>query len=207
MLYRLRAERVFRRGSNVRKYWLAHCEGFTTARGGGRGRVAGVVLDPRNGRAHSVIVRSATAPRGRAVPAERVAAVDPFARVLYVDGRSVSLASRVEAGARTAHAAAVAAGKRTRELAVWLRPRVQTCARAAAAGTALTARRARDGAVWVEPRLAATARAGMAGAQTLANMLFDACASSACRLAAAASEQWARERRRPRWQRLRRRRG
>ena len=78
---------IFERGSHVREYWLAHCEGFTVVESTSRLRVRAVVVDPTDGRASTVVAGAATSRRARVLPVDRIHAVDPFERVLYVEPR------------------------------------------------------------------------------------------------------------------------
>ena len=78
---------VFRRGSNVLEYWLAHAEGFEVASRSVRpARVERVVVDPVRGHATGLIVRSFGVGRSRRriVAADAVVAVDPFLRTLHL---------------------------------------------------------------------------------------------------------------------------
>src|SRR5690348_16753826 len=97
---------LFERDSHVLDYWLAHCDGFAIARNGVRARVAGVVVDPADGRARSVLVRSAPGGRTRVVDAATVVAVDPFQKVLYLERRGSGTA---RAAGRAGRASAVRA--------------------------------------------------------------------------------------------------
>lgn len=129
---------IFQRGSNVREYWLAHCEGFAVVGSATRSRVRAVVVDPADGRAHHVVVSGRTSLRTRVLPAERIESVDPFDRVLYAEGRHTM---RAVAGT-FAHAAAI--------LHVWLRPRLRTAA-------VSLRTRSREVVAWLLPRLRAAA--------------------------------------------------
>lgn len=88
---------VFERGDRVLEYWLAHSEGFAVVRGSVRRRVGGVVVDPADGRARTLLVRGDARGRSRPVPAASVVAVDPFDKVLYLEPR-ISPPSRARTG-------------------------------------------------------------------------------------------------------------
>ena len=102
---------VFERGDNVLEYWLAHSEGFTIVSGGVRQRVAGVVVDPADGRARTMLVRAGVRGRTQAVPAARITAVDPFEKVLYLERRH---APRLVGRAHAAHVARAISPRATR---------------------------------------------------------------------------------------------
>jgi len=77
------ADRVFRRGSHVLEYWLAHAEGFDVAsRASHVGVVEGVRIEPRRGRARELVVRTPVLHRRRRLAADAFVAVDPAARRL-----------------------------------------------------------------------------------------------------------------------------
>jgi hypothetical protein len=178
-------EGLFERDSNVVDYWLAHCEGFTLGKATSGRRVTGVVCDQRTGRARTLFVESGLR-RSHAVPAQAIAAVDPFNKVLYLEKRAPALPALpplpalpvrssaegvLRAGATAARrfgvwaAAACRTGARYgRNGAVWLRPRL----RAAAWTTAWFVRtRYAEAALWLMPRIAAGLRAIVAYANTL----------------------------------------
>lgn len=189
-----RRKGVFERGSNVVDYWLAHCEGFTLGKATSGRRVTGVVCDRHTGHAHTLYVESSRR-RPHTVPARSVAAVDPFARVLYLEQRApirrrargkTPLRMRVRPHARSAARAALAGARRSGALAVavcrygkngvaWARPRLQAAARATGplvrkhyTRTALLARRRyAELALWLLPHLAAAVRAVLARVDSL----------------------------------------
>src|SRR5262245_8765544 len=110
--------RVFRRGTNVLDYWLAHAEEFevSSRSGGTREWVEEVVVDPEAGRAEELILRSWPF-RRRTLPAEAVSAVVPGERRLVVDetpGPEPALAAVVRALAVAVNAADA-----------WVRPRLR----------------------------------------------------------------------------------
>ena len=173
-------EGLFERGSNVVDYWLAHCEGFKLGKATSGKRVTGVVCDERTGHARTLFVESGLR-KSHALPAQKIAAVDPFNKVLYLEKRAPALPAlpalpplpvrRSAKGARRAGSAAArrfgvlaAAGLRTgarysRDGVVWLRPRL----RAAVWTTALFVRnRYAEAAFWLAPRIAAGLRATVA---------------------------------------------
>jgi hypothetical protein len=164
---------VFRRGSNVLEYWLAHAEGFEVASRRVRpARVERVVVDPVGGRATGLIVRSFGVGRSRRriVAADAVVAVDPFLRTLHLAHSPRALPP---AGTRAASMLVAAAG-RTRPIMARLPPATSAGAHAARAWLAprlrqmssLIARYGRElgvwiatGVAWMRPRLRALADA------------------------------------------------
>jgi hypothetical protein len=178
-------EGLFERDSNVVDYWLAHCEGFKLGKATSGRRVTGVVCDQRTGRARTLFVESGLR-KSHAVPAQAIAAVDPFNKVLYLEKRAPALPtlpplpalpvrSSAEAALRAGSTAArrlgvwAAAAFRTgvrygRKGVAWSRPRL----RAAAWATAWFVRtRYAEAALWLMPRIAAGLRAIVAYANTL----------------------------------------
>jgi hypothetical protein len=165
---------VFERGDRVLDYWLVHSEGFAVVRGSARRRVGGVVVDPADGRARTLLVRGDTRGRSRPVSAASVVAVDPFEKVLYLERRSpVAARAAGRAGKRSAVRVGMAAqrlGGGGRRTAAWLLPRAQAYGRVAVVVLAELARRAavagarhgRAAAAWSRPRAAAGARASVA---------------------------------------------
>lgn len=171
---------VFERGDKVLEYWLAHSEGFDLVRGSARHRVAGVVVDPADGRARTMLVHTGTKGRTQTVPAARVDAVDPFEKVLYLAPRP-SRRRRAVAAARTTSPALargrvllvaacrgaaawavprlrVSAARVARAASValaWSLPRLRTQSRRAATGVAAGTR---AGAAWCRPRVHAAGR-------------------------------------------------
>ena len=164
---------VFRRGSNVLEYWLAHAEGFEVASRRVRpARVERVVVDPVRGHATGLIVRSFGVGRSqrRIVAADAVVAVDPFLRTLHLAHSPRALPP---AGARAASLLVAAAG-RTRPVMARLPPATSAGARAARAWlvprlkqtNSLIAQYGRElgvgigaAAAWLRPRLRALASA------------------------------------------------
>ena len=164
---------VFRRGSNVLEYWLAHAEGFEVASRRVRPpRVERVVVDPVRGRATGLIVRSFGLGRShrRIVAADAVVAVDPFLRTLHLAHSPGALPS---AGARAASLLVAAAG-RTRPVVARIPPAVSAGARRARAwstprleqANSIAERYGRElgvrisgAAAWLGPRLSAMASA------------------------------------------------
>jgi hypothetical protein len=158
---------VFRRGSNVLEYWLAHAEGFEVASRRVRpARVERVVVDPVRGHATGLIVRSFGVGRSRRriVTADAVVAVDPFLRTLHL---AHSPRAFPPAGTRAASMLVAGAG-RTRPIVARLPPLVSAAASAARAWTAprlkqtisIAQRYGRElglrigaGAAWLRPRL------------------------------------------------------
>ncbi len=151
-------ERVFRRGSGVLDYWLAHSEGFAVEPALlGNARVEAVIRSPPATAADAIVVRSGLLGRRRTVAAGAVAAVDPAARVLVLDRRrrlagsavgrrGPNPSSRLGPGARATLAAATPG-------LVRVGPRLGRAARSAA--TALAAAspgRPRDSARRATPR-------------------------------------------------------
>jgi hypothetical protein len=181
-------EGLFERDSNVVDYWLAHCEGFKLGKATSGRRVTGVVCDQRTGRARTLFVESGLR-RSHAVPAQAIAAVDPFNKVLYLEKRAPALPalpalpplpalpvrSSAEGVLRASSTAARrvgvwaaaafrAGGRHGRDGVVWLRPRL----RAAAWTTAWFVRtRYAEAALWLMPRVAAGLRAIVAYAYTV----------------------------------------
>jgi hypothetical protein len=165
---------VFERGDRVLDYWLVHSEGFSVVRGSARRRVGGVVVDPADGRARTLLVRGDTRGRSRSIAAASVVAVDPFEKVLYLERRSPVVARAAgRAGKTSAVRVGVAAqrlGVGGRRTAAWILPRAQTSLRIALvvlselARRALVggARRCRSAAAWSRPRAAAGARSAVA---------------------------------------------
>ena len=75
------ADRVFRRGSHVLEYWLAHAEGFdVTLRASHLGVVEGVRVERSGGHARELVIRTPILHRRRRLAANAFAAVDPAAR-------------------------------------------------------------------------------------------------------------------------------
>ncbi len=108
---------VFRRGSNVLEYWLAHAEGFEVASGAGRrARVERVYVDPMRGRATELVVRSPGVGRShrRILAADTVVAVDPFLRTLHLARPPTG---QPPAGARAASLVVAAAARSRRTMA------------------------------------------------------------------------------------------
>jgi hypothetical protein len=163
--------RCFERGDNVLEYWLANCEGFAIVRGRARGRVTGVVVDPEVGRARAVLARSGTRGKVRTVAAARVAAVDPFEKVLYLERRVRPGSVTVTVGRVVGGASALtrAGAVRCRGGVEWAGPRVcaggRATAGAAGRASAVGARRARSAAAWLRPRAAAYGRASASAAR------------------------------------------
>src|SRR5438067_10272696 len=88
---------VFGRGSNVLEYWLRNAEGFAVRSGGARvGVVYGVVVDPVDGRASALVLRSPFLHRRRVVLARTVEAVDPEERLLELEPEKKHGPSRME---------------------------------------------------------------------------------------------------------------
>jgi hypothetical protein len=113
--------KVFGRGSVVREYWLVHAEGFAVgSRPRPRERVERVLVDPLRGRATGLVLRSRRPwRRQRLLAADAVVAVDPFARVLRLEGAQ----PRRSEFARSAAA-------RSAAMVAWLAPRVRQQAQA-----------------------------------------------------------------------------
>lgn len=165
---------VFERGDRVLDYWLVHSEGFAVARGSVRGRVGGVVVDPADGRARTLLVRGDARGRSRSVSAASVIAVDPFDKVLYLERRSPVVARAAGRAGKTSAVRAGAAAQRLgdggRRTAAWLLPRAQAYVRVAArfvvelTNRALVggARHGRALAAWSRPRAASGARSAAA---------------------------------------------
>jgi hypothetical protein len=183
---------VFRRGSNVLDYWLAHAEGFVVASRSTRvGIVKRVVVDPVRGHADRLVVRTPLLRRRRVVPAEAITAVDPAARRLQVEQpeRPKPVRTRPPLGPKLRTASdrvrplGAAAARAVAAALVWT-------ARAGAAATVAAARHARTAGVWLRPRV--KARAGEARVAALS--LGAAAAESGGRLAGRIAQQ-ARQRR------------
>jgi len=145
-------EGLFERDSNVVDYWLAHCEGFKLGKATSGKRVTGVVCDERTGRARTLFVESGLR-KSHALPAQRIAAVDPFNKVLYLEKRAPTRATLPALPAlpplpvkRSAEGALRAGSSAARRFGVL-----------AAAGARTGARYSRDGVVWLRPRLRAAA--------------------------------------------------
>lgn len=158
---------VFRRGSNVLDYWLVHGEGFRVATHlGGRRRVNHVIVDPGRGRATALVVRSSIGGKQRTLPADAIAGVDPFHRVLYVEQartaaakRAVSTGTSVAASSLANGASATGAALRKRA-PTWRRHAIRAGARTATALEHAGGRLERGlvAAVrWLGPRLHAAA--------------------------------------------------
>jgi hypothetical protein len=165
---------VFERGDRVLDYWLVHSEGFSVVRGSARRRVGGVVVDPADGRARTLLVRGDTRGRSRSIAAASVVAVDPFEKVLYLERRSPAVARAAGRAGKTSAVRVGGAAQRLggggRRTAAWLLPRAQTywCV-AVRFRAALTRRAQGDGARygraaadWSSPRVAAGARSSAA---------------------------------------------
>ena len=179
---------VFRRGSNVLEYWLAHAEGFEVASGTGRrARVERVYVDPVRGRATKLVVRSSGVGRShrRTLAADTVVAVDPFLRTLHV---ARSPAEQPPAGARAASFVVAAAGRSRRTVApvppavsagvragyAWSAPHLrQTSSAAARLGLKLGVAIATAGA-WLRPRVRALAGAAWVALFGLGSAAADA---------------------------------
>ena len=147
---------VFRRGSNVLEYWLAHAEGFEVASRSVRpARVERVVVDPVRGHATGLIVRFFGVGRShsRMVAADAVVAVDPFLRTLHLAHSPRALPP---AGVRAASLVVAGAG-RSRRTVARLPPAASAGALAAWAWSAprlretssVTAQYGRELGVWI----------------------------------------------------------
>jgi hypothetical protein len=182
---------VFERGDRVLDYWLAHSEGFAVVRGSVRRRVEGVVVDPRDGRARTLLVRPDARGRSRAVPAAAVAAVDPFEKVLYLERRvrrprpvrvaptlsrlRIVLAVAVQAAAGAVRAAAAAAGRGARAGVTGLGRGIEWSTLYARGVVHGGARGARSAAAWCGPRATACARGSRATARRAAVVSVRGC--------------------------------
>jgi hypothetical protein len=178
---------VFRRGSNVLEYWLAHAEGFEVACGAGRrARVERVYVDPVQGRATDLVVRLPGVGRShrRTVAADTVVAVDPFLRTLH-------LARSTEQPSASARAASlvVAAADRSRRTVAPLPPAVSAGVRAGYAWSAPHLRQTGSTAArlslklgvaigalgaWLSPRMHALTGAGLVALLSLGSATADA---------------------------------
>lgn len=175
----------FSRGSTVLDYWLAHAEGLTIQPSGAR--VEEVVARAPIGRTETLIVRSRLTRRRKEIPADAIAAVEPFPGHLMLDappgGAPLRLrrpsperlaAGRAAAarGGRIAGARAVGAARIThagsRSAISWLRPRAVRGGAAVAGQTQLAAGHAAKGISWLAPRVVAGARAAAATSLRLA---------------------------------------
>src|SRR3954453_12332790 len=155
---------VFSRGSTVLDYWLAHAEGLTVQPLGAR--VAEALTPPPAGRAEALIVRSPMTRRRKKIPADSIAAVEPSAGNLLLDGaadtsslhvprpspeRIAAARAGAERGGRYARthaaAAAYATGVGARRGGRSARRHTATAARATGAGT-------RSAVAWARPRAA-----------------------------------------------------
>lgn len=149
---------VFGRDSHVREYWLVHAAGFEVRRNRRVcGRVEDVLVDGEVGHATTLLVREPGRRRPTRVPAQRIDAVDPFVRMLYLEetpgrrhaprgreaARAVAGAARVSAQWSAPHARRAALGAWTFAIASgaagrrgWtrLRPHLLQLARATARG-------------------------------------------------------------------------
>jgi hypothetical protein len=179
---------VFRRGSNVLEYWLAHAEGFEVASGTGRrARVESVYVDPVRGHATGLVVRSSGVGRShrRLLAADTVVAVDPFLRTLHLARPSTE---QPPAGMRAA-SLVVAAADRSRRTLAPLPPAVSAGARAGYAWSAPRLRQASSTAArfglklgvsigiagaWLGPRVRALAGAGWVALLGLGGAAVDA---------------------------------
>lgn len=197
---------VFGRGSKVREYWLAHAEGFELAArtlAPSRERVERVVVDPVDGSAKGLIVRSPLRGR-RVVAADAVTCVDAFARVLHLEPepdhvrvarsrvhvRLESASVLARHGVRFARAAA----RCTRATLAWARPHVRLAAATARGrGHAVVAQFALATA-WLLPRLRGRTRATAVAALAVAAGAADAGVRGCARASAALAAQ---RRRRP----------
>jgi hypothetical protein len=192
---------VFRRGSQVLEHWLVHAEGFEVVAHDGRsGQVERVHVNSLDGRATSLIVAWTGARRSRpgtVVPAETVAAVDPFARrlslepkpkrkrprapaltVTHTTPRRSRLAAMAAAALAFIAVAAKALGRALNSLRrafvalslaawVWLRPRFRHAATLAQASVRELRARFRDFRLRLRPRLHAWSLATAAATAAL----------------------------------------
>lgn len=77
------ADRVFRRGSHVLEYWLAHAEGFeVSSRASHLGVVENVRVERADGHARELVIRTPLLHRRRRLAADAFVAVDPARRRL-----------------------------------------------------------------------------------------------------------------------------
>ena len=149
---------VFTRGSTVLDYWLAHAEGLTVQPLGAR--VEEVVLAPPVGRAQALRVRSRSG-RLRTIPAEAIAAVEPSAGRLLLDGprRGRPVRSAASGTGTAAHAGwtATVAGAR------WVYPHaiqiLRTVATDIAVGFVQLVRWTAAALSWLAPRIVGLSRA------------------------------------------------
>jgi hypothetical protein len=166
----------FPRGSAVLDYWLVHAQGLTVEPLGAT--VEGVVVSAPFTPPKARVVRN---PHGeeRVIPVEAIAAVEPAAGRLLLDGET-RVARRLPRPSqeRVAQARAVARDGASRAAAVgatafvWLRPRAIRVAVACGRGIRLACGYVIAGTVWLTPRVVAAARAsaaaGVRGAHSLA---------------------------------------
>jgi hypothetical protein len=124
------ANRVFRRGSPVLEYWLAHAEGFeVSARAAHVGVVEGVRIERAGGHARELVIRSGLLHRRRRVKAKAFVAVDPAARRLELVASEPAPSTLAD---------------RVRRLAAVVQDAAKRCYRELAHGYARVARRAAE---------------------------------------------------------------
>lgn len=112
------AERVFRRGSNVLEYWLAHAEGFDVSSSAAHlGVVERVRVEPTGGHARELVVRTPVLHRRRRLAAAAFAAVDPASRRLELAATGPAPPSLFDDARRHATVARHAAERGFRRLA------------------------------------------------------------------------------------------
>jgi hypothetical protein len=189
---------MFGHGSNVRAYWLANAEGFEVVpRTILRQRVESVVVDAARGHAKALIVRSSFRRRRRILRAERVTAVDPFARVVYLAHKQQQQQQRSVAGAWIVSAligAGVRSGQTMAQLLravaarllaalVWLLPRLRQATRTACRHGYELGLRVIAAAAWLRPRLRAQASAAGVAALALGAAAAEASRRLGARLA------------------------
>ena len=163
---------VFRRGSNVLEYWLAHAEGFEVASRRVRpARVERVVVDPVRGHATGLIVRSFGVGRSRRriVAADAVVAVDPFLRTLHLahspralppaGARAASLLAAATTDAPDRGAAPPATSAGACAARAWLAPRLKQANSIAERYGREAGVRIGTATAWLRPRLRALASA------------------------------------------------
>jgi hypothetical protein len=139
------ADRVFRRGSHVIEYWLAHAEGFeVSSRASHLGVVEDVRLERADGHARELVIRTPVLHRRRRLAADAFAAVDPARRRLELVPPVVREPTWPDRVVPVANELAVLLAHHVRRLAVLLQHAAQRGYRELAHGYARVARRAAE---------------------------------------------------------------